>query len=48
MGYADDNKIPYVALIGSEEMKTGEITIKNMGNGEQSKVTMDELLHILK
>ncbi len=48
MGYADDNKIPYVALIGSEEMKTGEITIKNMGNGEQSKVTMDELLHMLK
>ena len=48
MGYADDNKIPYVALIGSEEMKTGEITIKNMVNGEQSKVTMDELLHMLK
>ncbi len=48
MGYADDNKIPYVALIGSEEMKTGEITIKNMSNGEQSKVTMDELLHMLK
>jgi histidyl-tRNA synthetase len=48
MGYADDKKIPYVALIGSEEMKTGEITIKNMTSGEQSKVTMDELLHILK
>jgi histidyl-tRNA synthetase len=48
MGYADDKKIPYVALIGSEEMKTGEITIKNMSSGEQSKVTMDELLHILK
>ncbi len=48
LGYADDKKIPYVALIGSEEMKTGDITIKNMSTGEQSKVTMDELLHILK
>jgi len=48
MGYADDKKIPFVALIGSEEMKTGDITVKNMQNGEQSKVTMDELLHMLK
>jgi histidyl-tRNA synthetase len=48
MSYADAKKIPFVALIGSEEMKTGEITIKNMSSGEQSKVTVDELLHILK
>ena len=48
MGYADDKKISFVALIGSEEMKTGEITVKNMVSGEQSKVTLDELLHMLK
>ncbi len=48
MKYADANKIPYVALIGSEEVKTGEITVKNMSTGEQSKVTMDDLLHMLK
>jgi len=48
MKYADAKKIPFVALIGSEEMKTGDVTIKNMSSGEQSKVTMDELLHILK
>jgi len=48
LGYADDKKIPFVALIGSEEMKTGEITIKNMATSEQSKVMIDELLHILK
>jgi histidyl-tRNA synthetase len=46
--YADAKKIPYVALIGSEEMKTGEITVKNMSSGEQSQVTLDELLHMLK
>jgi histidyl-tRNA synthetase len=48
MGYADDKKIPYVALIGSEEMKTGEITIKNMNSGEQTKVKLDRLVDILK
>ncbi|MCX6292368.1 MAG: histidine--tRNA ligase [Bacteroidetes bacterium] len=48
MAYADAKKIPYVALIGSEEIKSGEITVRTMGTGEQSKVTMDELLHLLK
>jgi len=48
MGYADDKKIPFVAMVGSEEMKSGEISIKNMSTGEQSKVTLSELLRILK
>ena len=48
MSYADAKKIPFVALIGTEEMKSGKITIKNMRTGEQLKMTMDELLHLLK
>jgi histidyl-tRNA synthetase len=48
MGYADDKKIPFVALIGSEEMKTGAITVKNMKSGEQHKMSMDELVKVLK
>lgn len=48
MTYADAKKIPFVALIGTEEMKYGEITVKNMSTGEQSKVTLDVLLHLLK
>ncbi len=48
MSYADSKKIPYVALIGSEEMKKNEITIKNMSTGEQSVLTLNELLQILK
>lgn len=48
MGYADDKKIPFVALIGSEEVKSGQITIKNMTSGEQSKSTIEELLQLLK
>jgi histidyl-tRNA synthetase len=48
LSYADAKKIPFVALIGTEEMKTSGITVKNMGTGEQSQVTIDELLQILK
>ncbi len=48
MSYADAKKIPYVALIGMDEMKRGEIAIKNMTTGEQSIVSLNELLHILK
>ena len=48
MSYADAKKIPFVALIGTEEMKKSEITIKNMTTGEQSIVSLNELLHILK
>ncbi len=48
MSYADEKKIPFVALIGSDEMKRGEITIKNMKTGEQSVLNFNELLQILK
>jgi histidyl-tRNA synthetase len=48
MGYADDKKIPFVALVGSEEIKTGAITVKNMKNGEQQKLSMDELVKSLQ
>lgn len=48
MSYADAKKIPFVALIGSDEMKNGQITLKNMQSGEQSSLTLDELLHVLK
>jgi len=48
MSYADDKKIPFVALVGSEEMKTGAITVKNMKNGEQLKLSMDELVKALQ
>ena len=48
MSYADDKKIPFVALVGTDEMKTGAITVKNMSSGEQSKMSKDELVKILK
>lgn len=48
MKYADAKKIPFVALVGGEEMKTGNITVKTMGTGEQNTLNFEELLHLLK
>jgi len=48
MSYADAKKIPYVVLIGTEEMQTGKLTLKNMQSGEQEKVELEDLIKKLK
>ncbi|UKT63743.1 histidine--tRNA ligase [Pedobacter mucosus] len=48
MAYADAKKIPYVVLIGGDEMATGELTLKNMESGEQKKLTFLGILDLLK
>jgi len=47
MGYADDKKIPFVAIVGGNEMETNTVMLKNMSSGEQKQVTLDELCTIL-
>jgi histidyl-tRNA synthetase len=47
MAYADGKKIPFVLLIGTEEIQSGKLSLKDMKTGEQSKVSKDELLTIL-
>jgi histidyl-tRNA synthetase len=44
LGYADAKRIPYVILIGSEEMASDLLSLKNMNSGEQSTLTMQALL----
>jgi len=44
LGYADAKHIPYVILIGSEEMASGLLSLKNMKSGEQSTLTIQALL----
>lgn len=41
--YADDNHIPFVAIVGENEMNEGQITLKNMANGEQELITIEKL-----
>ena len=48
MGYADAKKIPFVALVGENEMADGKINLKNMQSGEQESVGMDELIEKIK
>ena len=48
MGYADSKKIPYVALVGENEIAAGKITVKDMITGEQQMLTVDELTGFLK
>ncbi|MDF1696581.1 MAG: histidine--tRNA ligase [Saprospiraceae bacterium] len=43
MKYADARNVPYVLLIGSEEMESGVLSLKNMVNGEQSKLSIEEI-----
>lgn len=43
MGYADKKGIPFVALVGEEEMKNGTVTLKHMQTGEQESVCIADL-----
>ena len=44
MGYANAKEIPYVVLVGENEMNTGKLTLKNMTTGEQTQMDIDELI----
>lgn len=48
MSYADTKKIPFVAIVGENEMNENKINLKNMLTGEQTLVTADEIIDLLK
>jgi histidyl-tRNA synthetase len=48
MGYADSKNIPFVAIVGSDEMASGEVMLKNMLTGEQQKMNLDALLQAMR
>ena len=43
MAYANAHEIPFVALVGENEMQEGKVTLKNMTTGEQAMVSVEEL-----
>ncbi|MBP3833031.1 MAG: histidine--tRNA ligase [Bacteroidaceae bacterium] len=47
MSYANAHSIPFVALIGENELAEGKITLKNMATGGQKLVTPNELIEEL-
>ena len=48
MGYADAKQIPFVAIVGGDEMAQNKVMLKNMSSGEQKLVEFDELVKELK
>lgn len=44
MSYANAKMVPFVAIVGENEMKEGKVMLKNMASGEQSLVTPEELV----
>jgi histidyl-tRNA synthetase len=44
MTYANNKNIPYVILVGDNEMQSGLLTVKDMVTGEQSELKFEELL----
>ena len=43
MGYADSKQIPFVAIVGGDEMAQGKVMLKNMSSGEQELVDLENL-----
>ncbi len=48
MNYANARKVPYVILIGDNEMQTGNLAFKNMESGEQQSLPIEKIItHLL-
>ena len=45
MKYADDKHIPYVLLLGEEEMNENKYTLKDMKSGDQSTIGLEEVVN---
>ena len=48
MEYANRRQIPFVVIIGSEELAAKEATVKNMLSGEQQRVSFADLSSVLR
>lgn len=47
MKYADSRKIPFVLIIGSDEIKSGNYSLKNLTTGEQISVNKEQIVDFL-
>lgn len=46
MKYANARKIPFVIVIGDNEMKSGELIVKNMETGEQDGLFLEDMIKV--
>lgn len=48
MKYANGKAVSYSCIIGSNEMETGQLSLKNMKTGEQENMKIEEIIEKLK
>ena len=48
MDYANRKAVPFVAFVGESEMRDGTVTLKNMADGSQRTLAVDELIAALQ
>lgn len=48
LSYANNNGIPYVIIIGEDEVKSGLLSFKNMDTGKQDKLKIEDIILKLK
>jgi histidyl-tRNA synthetase len=46
--YAEKKAIPFVIILGSDEVQKGTIVVKNLANGKQEEVDFQTLIQLLK
>lgn len=47
MKYANDKNIPFVVMIGGDEMEKNVLSVKNMDTGDQNDMTINELIDLV-
>ena len=47
MSYANARNVPYVALVGADEMRDGTVSLKDMVNGEQKTLSIEEVIRLI-
>ncbi len=48
MNYANKRNVPFVVLVGEQEMNSNTYTLKNMVSGDQNQVNLNQLVSLLK
>lgn len=46
--YADKKNIPFVAILGAEELSNDTISLKNMKTGKQETLSLEEVISVVK
>lgn len=48
MGYANNKNVPFVGIVGGDELAAGKVMLKNMVSGEQQLVSAEEMINVIR